>query len=401
MGRFDPDPTLPAPTPEAARHSARLAEQIRQVIAAAGGRISFARYMELVLYAPGLGYYSAGARKFGAAGDFVTAPEISHLFSRCLARQIAEVLGQLGGDVLEVGAGSGVMAAAVIDELAALGVPPRRYLVLERSAELRARQRAALEAAPGRGRAGVPIEWLDDLPAPGFHGVVVANELLDAFPAHRFCIQEGRVEEFYVGCSGDHFVWALGPPETPAVAQAVAELQRLLGRRLPAGYVSEVSPARRAWVGELGRRVERGVVLLVDYGYPRAEYYHPQRTRGTLTCFYRHRAHSEPLLLPGLQDISVHVDFSDVAAAAREAGFEVVGYTTQADFLIALGLLAMLQADRAHDGSREADHLALASEVKRLIMPGDLGELVKVMGLARGWTGPLQGFAGSDRSDWL
>lgn len=382
---------LPAPDPVAAAHSARVSAHIRAEMARHDGALSFARYMELALYAPGLGYYSAGSRKLGAEGDFVTGPEISTSFSACVARQVAEVLAALGGgEVLEVGAGTGAMAAAMLAELERRRAPLAGYRILERSAQLRARQQAALGARAHQ------VRWIEDLPAPGFRGVVVANELLDALPATRFGITPEGVREWYVvwegGATEGRFAWRLAEPEHAALTTAVRDIEASLGRALDAGYVSEVGLAQRAWVREMGRRLERGVLLLIDYGYPRAEYYHPQRERGTLTCFYRHRAHSDPLILTGIQDISAHVDFTAAAEAGTAEGLELAGFTTQADFLLATGLLERLESL----APESPEHRALSQEVKRLTLPTDMGELVKVMALARGYAGALGGFRGRD-----
>jgi SAM-dependent MidA family methyltransferase len=379
--------SLPAPDAQAGAHCERVTAHIRAHIERCGGAIPFARYMELALYAPGLGYYSAGSRKLGAEGDFVTAPELSPLFGVCVARQVAQVLEVLGGgEVLEVGAGSGAMAAALMAELAGLGAPWERYLILERSAEMRARQQACLAQWTGR------VAWLDDLPDSGFRGVVLANELLDALPAVRFQASPEGVREWYVTWAHGRFGWALGEPEHPQLSEAVRAIEAALARPLAPGYASEVGLAARAWVHEAARRIERGLLLLIDYGYPRAEYYHPQRSAGTLTCFYRHRAHSDPLILAGIQDMSVHVDFTAVAEAATAAGLSLAGFTNQADFLLATGLLERL----AGLAPESPEYRALTGQIKRLALPNAMGELVKVMALARACEAPLLGFVERD-----
>ena len=375
---------LPAPSAEAMAHSGRLATLIRDEIAAAGGRLGFDRFMELALYAPGLGYYSAGARKFGEEGDFVTAPELSTLFSRCLARQCAEVLGAIeGGAILEFGAGSGVMAADILVELAALDCLPERYCILELSAELRERQRETLQAKVPQHAARVV--WLDRLPGAGFRGVVLANEVLDAMPVHRFRIRGEAACELYVTIDGEGFALQEGEP-----AAEVAARLALLRQQLPLadGYESELNLRAEDWVRSIGDFLAQGVALLVDYGFPRSEFFHPQRSSGTLMCHYRHRAHDNALILPGLQDITAHVDFTAVAEAALAAGLSVRGYASQANFLIANGLTALL-AEAGGDTKRQ---LTLSAQVKRLTMPGEMGELFKVMALTRGWDRPLQGF---------
>ncbi len=320
---------LPAPTADEQAHSARLAQLIREEIERAGGAIDFARYMALALYAPGLGYYSAGKTKFGAAGDFVTAPEISPLFARCLAVQCAQVLGALGGgDVLEAGAGSGRLALDLLTALDAQGALPNRYYILELSADLRARQAQTLrERAPDL---AARVQWLSELPE-GFRGVVIANELLDAMPVERFRVGAHGIEQMQVRAQGDRFVWDAHPAPA-ALAEQVIPLD------LPIGYVSEVNPQAQAWVASIAARLTAGVVLLIDYGFPRAEFYHPDRSQGTLMCHYRHRAHGDPLILVGLQDITAHVDFTAIAESGHDAGLSVLGYTSQAAFLLALGL---------------------------------------------------------------
>jgi SAM-dependent MidA family methyltransferase len=376
---------LPLPDAAAQAHSARLIALIRDAIAAAGGRITLARYLELVLYAPGLGYYSAGSRKFGPAGDFVTAPEISPLFSRALARQVAELLQTSGGDcVLEAGAGSGVMAADLLAELETLACLPARYDILELSGDLRARQRATLSAR-------VPhllprVHWRERLPTAPFNGVVLANELLDALPAHGFRVHDGVIEERYVTWTGERFAWAWGAPSTPQLAARLAPL----AAGLPSGYASEINPAAEDWVRAMAAVLARGAILLLDYGFPRREFYHPQRDQGTLMCHYRHRSHPDPFLYPGLQDITTHVDFTAIAEAAHGAGLTVSGYTTQAAFLLANGIAELAQASGAHD---ERARLQAAQQVRTLTQPEEMGELFKVMALTRGIDTPLRGFA--------
>ncbi len=383
---------LPEPGEEARAHARRVLAHLAERIAAAGGALPFDRYLEEVLYAPGLGYYSAGSRKLGAAGDFVTAPELSPLFARCLARPCAEVLARLGGgDLLELGPGSGVLAAGLLEALAGLDALPRRYLLLERSAELRERQQALLgERLPGA--LAARVEWLEALPEPGFRGVMLANEVLDAIPAQRFRKGAGgTVQEAAVGLEDGRLVWRWVAAPAPLRAE-VAAIEADLGRALEPGYCSELAPARSAWVRALGERLERGLLLLVDYGYPRAEYYHPERRDGTLMCHYRHRAHPDPLRFPGLQDISVHVDFTAVALAGREAGLDLAGYTTQAELLLACGLLDLL--GEAEPGS--AAFYDLTRQVKLLTFPGQMGDLIKAIALARGLDAGLTGFAGRD-----
>lgn len=381
---------LPPPDATAAAHSARVAAALREAMAAAGGAMPFSRFMECCLYAPGLGYYSAGSRKFGAGGDFVTAPEISPLFSRALAHQYRPVLEALGGgDVLEIGAGTGRMAADSLAELERLDALPRRYRILELSGELRERQRRTLEAE-------VPhlcarVEWLERLPEPGFRGVIVGNEVLDALPVERFRLTADGLVARHVTPRGAGFAWRDGAPEA-ALQAALDALPAELSAAWRPGYESELSPALGPWVAALADALEAGLILLIDYGFPRHEYYHPERRAGTLMCHYRHRAHGDPLILPGLQDITAHVDFTAVAEAAQAAGLEVAGYTTQAYFLLGAGIHALLE----DPALGESERIALAQGVKKLVLPSEMGELFKVIGLARELALPPGGFAVHD-----
>jgi SAM-dependent MidA family methyltransferase len=374
---------LPPPSPEALAHSAQLSERIRAEIAAAGGVIGFERYMQMALYAPGLGYYSAGSRKFGAAGDFVTAPEISPLFAGCLAVQCAEVLGALGGgELLELGAGSGRMAADVLNELARLGAPPEHYLILEVSADLRERQQAAIAA---RAPAWLDkVRWLERLPQ-GFSGVMFGNEVLDALPVSRFRRAASGFEEFCVADEDGKFAWRRRPAAAELQA-ALAALETSLFEPFAEGYCSEICLQLPAFIRSLSGALTRGALLFVDYGYPRAAYYHPDRHMGTLMCHYRQRAHDDPFLYPGLQDITAHVDFTAVAEAATAAGLPLAGYTTQAHLLLALGV-----AERATDWQS-------ARQVKLLTLPEEMGERFKAIAFTQALDLPLNGFGLRDLS---
>ncbi len=360
---------------------------------AAGGWLSFYDYMREALYAPGLGYYSAGARKLGAAGDFVTAPELSDLFSATVAAQCAEVLQQCGGEVLEVGPGTGRLAAVLLRELGA-GL---RLQLLEVSADLRERQRDTIGQIAGA--AALPrVRWIERLPER-FTGVVFANELLDAFPVERFRMQRGGAVRLGVALQDGQRVWrpASGSDATdPAGASRfAAERDHTLaglGESLPDGYASELGIDIAPWISAIAAPLVRGAVMLVDYGLPRAHYYHPQRIGGTLRCLYRHRAFDDPLLLPGLSDITAWVDFTRVAEAASAAQLEVAGFCTQAAFLLAGGIEARLQRLA---GTPDAAHVARAHAVRRLLLPGEMGEAVKVMALTRDVPAP-SGFALQD-----
>jgi SAM-dependent MidA family methyltransferase len=343
--------------------------------------------MKLALYAPGLGYYSAGTRKFGAAGDFITAPELSPLFSRCLARQCAEVLSSSGGDILEFGAGSGSMAAELLLELEHLASLPDCYVILDVSGELRERQRQTLDE-----RASHLLErvvWLNGLPEPGFRGIILGNEVLDAMPVERLRITPAGPRPLHVAWEADRFVWLVGA-EDEAVTRTVIALQDELGYILPAGYETEFNPHLHPWLRALAEILTEGVVLLIDYGYPRREYYHQQRTTGTLLCHYRHRAHADPLILPGLQDITANVDFTAVADAAVAAGLAVTGYTSQSYFLLGCGLETLV-AEMNPDATQR--YLELTRQVKLLTLPSEMGERFKAMALSRGIEIPLRGFS--------
>ncbi len=372
---------LPEPDEKARAHSMALIRLLVDEIDAAGGQISFARYMALALFAPGLGYYSAGSQKFGSSGDFVTAPEISPLFSRCLARQTAEVLENLGGgDVLEVGGGSGIMAADLLAELAVLGTLPEQYFLLELSADLRQRQRETLAQKVPHLLARV--QWLDSLPGDGFRGVVLANELLDALPVHLFRAGADGFTERCVAWQDGRFQWRNAGIGDAALAQRLT----MLGEGLPEGYESELNLAADGWIGSIASLLQAGVAFLIDYGFSRHEYYHPQRDRGTLMCHYRHRAHDDPFVYPGLQDITAHVDFTAIAECAVDRGLNVLGYNTQGLFLLANGITELAQSDD------ERTQLRLAQQVRTLTLPGDMGELFKVMALGRNYDMPLRGF---------
>ncbi|MDR3393240.1 MAG: SAM-dependent methyltransferase [Sulfuriferula sp.] len=376
--------SLPVPTPAAQAISEQLTQRIAREIAESGW-ISFARYMELALYAPGLGYYSAGAAKFGAAGDFVTGPEISPLFGRSLAHQVAQVLTITGGNVLEVGAGSGRLACDLLAELARLDRLPQRYCILEVSADLRERQQqliaGELPALAER------VVWLDSLPAT-FTGCIVGNEVLDAMPVHVLHWHDGGVAERGVAWEHQRFVWrdrALPDGHLRELAQAI-----------PAGddYISEIGLAAQGFIGSLAQCLSVGVVILIDYGFGESEYYHPQRDQGTIMCHYRQHAHDDPFYLPGLQDITAHVDFTAVTVAAIDAGLNLAGYTSQAQFLINCGITDLLAQTPADDA---AAYIPQVTAAQKLMSPAEMGELFKVLALSRGLDMPLLGFTQGDQ----
>jgi SAM-dependent MidA family methyltransferase len=385
---------LPVPGPDEIAHSDALAALIRNEIAARGP-IPFSRYMELCLYAPGLGYYSAGKTKFGAAGDFVTAPELGDLFARSIAQTLAPALRELGDDAdfLELGGGSGRFAVAVLRELAAQDALPRRYLLLEPGADLRERQRALVaETLPPA--LAARVEWIDRPPERAWRGVAFANEVLDALPTTRFAMRGGEVHEEHVALAAGAFVREDRPADA-LVTSAVRHVERYLDAPFADGYRSEILPQLPYWIPAVIGTLERGVALFVDYGYPRSEFYLPERRDGTLVCHYRHRAHADPLHRPGLQDITAFVDFTAVAEAGTDAGFELVGYAPQGQFLLASGLPALLEETAAAD---DVERMRRIGEAKRLTLPGEMGERFQVIAFARGVTDVPAGLRAFDLS---
>jgi SAM-dependent MidA family methyltransferase len=388
---------LPLPEPAAAEHSARLTALIQHEIAALGGWISFARFMELALYAPALGYYTAGAHKLGAAGDFITAPELSHLYGQTLARQMAQIMAGSAPYILELGAGSGKLAEDMLAELDVLGSLPERYYILEVSADLRARQQARLQP-----RWQDRVVWLDSLP-DSFSGAIVANEVLDALPVHlvewravgRVLTRhdgddEGsEVQERGVSMGEAGFVWQsrdIADADLLTAAQALD---------VPSPYLSEICLAARGLIHSLATRLQQGAMVWIDYGFGAREYYHPQRNSGTLMCHYRHYAHADPFFLPGLQDLTAHVNFTDVAECGIDAGLELLGYTNQAFFLINSGITELLKSTSPDDVRAYAP---LSAQLQKLTSPAEMGELFKVIALGKNFAEPLIGFARGDLS---
>ena len=382
----------PLPDADARAHSERMVARIREDIVEAGGWIPFARYMDLALYAPGLGYYAAGATKFGAAGDFVTAPEMTPLFASALAAQAAAILAATQRrEIVELGGGSGRLAADLLNSLATRGALPSRYAILEPSPDLRDRQRKTIARDADAYLARV--DWLDALPED-IDGLVLANEVLDAIPvhivAHRGAGWLERGIEWETARAA--FAWADRPAENRVIDIARA--------RFPAegDYLSEINPAAEALVEDIGRRLVRGAAVIIDYGFPAAEYYHPQRDQGTLMCHYRHRAHADPFLWPGLTDITAHVDFTAIAQAGERGGLAVAGFAAQAPFLLGCGILDALAATGA-PGSMP--YLEAAAPVQRLLSPAEMGELFKVMALSKSDGIDWPGFALAEHSHRL
>ncbi|MCA1713568.1 MAG: SAM-dependent methyltransferase [Gammaproteobacteria bacterium] len=376
-------PSSPSPGHDAQAHSDRLRALIRGQIVAAGGAIPFSRFMELALYAPGLGYYSAGATKFGAAGDFVTAPELGPIFAACVADSLAPVLRQLGpgADLVELGGGSGAFAEIALHKLRALDALPARYAILEPSADLRQRQQERLRA-----RLDPPLfdslQWLDGPRQEPWNGVLFANEVIDALPTPRFTICDGDVFEEHVALDGNgHFIRCDRPADA-LLAAAVRHVERGVDARFAEGYRSELLPQLPYWVQAVIGGLDRGALLFVDYGYPRREYYLPQRRDGTLRAFRRHQLVSDLYAQPGLQDLTASVDFTALAEVGTGAGFDLAGYCTQASFLIGNGLEQNLAAAEAR-AVDEAARYRLRQQAKRLTLPDEMGERFQAMGFAR------------------
>lgn len=387
--------SLPDPDEDSAAHSIRVAAYIRGKIRDAGGDISFAEYMHHCLYAPGLGYYSAGSRKFGPSGDFVTAPEVSSVFGSVVARQCAATLRQIeAGEILEFGAGSGKLAVDILRELSRMEEEKFRYKIVEVSGDLRERQEAlVLSEIP---ELADSVEWIDELPRD-FRGVVVANELLDALPVERFVREKDGVRQVRVA-SADHGFELAERPAPDSLERAVVGVEESLGESLPVGYRSDICLAAPQWVSDLSDSLSEGVVLLFDYGVGRREYYAPERTGGWLRCHFRHHAHDDPIILPGIQDLTAWVDFTAVAEAAVASGLDIAGFVTQSQFLIGGGLDRHLAqfADLPTDAQ-----LKLSAEIKLLTLPSEMGEHFKCMALSRGDVVIPDAFGFADRTTSL
>ena len=367
---------------------AAVLEALRRLIAERHGWIAFDEYLEQVLYAPGLGYYSAGAAKLGPEGDFTTAPELSPLFGACIARQCAPLLRD-GGELLELGAGTGALAEVLLPRLASLDAMPARYYILEVSADLRERQRERLgRLAP---ELNARVHWLDALPAHGLRGVILANEVADALPFQCFAVRADGYEERGVTIDADgNPTWSARPASDSLQAE-LARLGESLVRPWVAGYRGELCPRVGPWVSALASTLAAGGVLLFDYGLGRRELYHPQRDTGTLRCHYRHRAHADPFLHPGLQDITAWVDFTRIAEAATVAGLEVAGYCTQAAFLLGAGIDTVLAS-----AGGALERARLANQARQLMMPTEMGEAFKAVWLTRGTVPTLAAFGVQD-----
>lgn len=363
--------SLPEPDSALQTFSDQLKAHICAEIAAKGP-MTFARYMEWVLYAPEFGYYRSGLEKFGKSGDFITAPELSPLFSQCVARQCRQILDGLPqSDILEFGAGSGVMARVILQTLAEMDALPQHYYILELSAELQQRQR--IEFQNNAPALLSRVVWLNRLPTEKFRGIVIANEMLDAMPVHRFGYCQG-LQEYFVVTQDEHFAWQLGPLSSLALKKQIEALDIAFSD----GYTSEINPYLSGWIASLANILAEGAILLLDYGLTRHEYYHPDRTCGTLLCHYRHRAHTDPFWWPGLQDITAQVDFTAIAMAATALDLDVHGYTHQAAFLLNCGITDFMSGEE-----EPRTRLALSRQIQRLTLPGEMGEAFKVMALTK------------------
>lgn len=383
---------LPTPSADAKAHQAKLLAHINSICQQANRPITFAEFMDLALYAPGLGYYSAGVAKFGIDGDFVTAPLISSLFSQALGAQCEQILRSLENPViLELGAGTGRMACDIMQYLAKQSCLPKHYAILEVSADLRARQQSYLQQhCPDLYSRFV---WLDTLPNEPFDGLILGNEVIDALPVHLFKISEhSAIEEGLVLAKQDNLQLVFTTPLTVSLPAAVEALQQRLETRFAVGYTSEIHLALPAWIASLSQCLAKGVMLLIDYGFPSHEYYHASRHMGTLMCHYRHHAHSDPLQYIGLQDITSHVDFTAVAIAAIENGLEVAGFTHQGAFLINNGITSF-----AEKADNPVDVYNYSQQIQKLTHPHEMGELFKVIALSKDFDESLQGFAVFDQ----
>ena len=392
-----PSDRLPAPDSEALARSGALVALIRDEIHRAGGAIGFDRYMELSLYAPGLGYYAAPSRKFGAAGDFVTAPEMGPLFGACVATQIEAWLPALSPEIWEFGAGSGALAATLLAEFERKGIAVR-YRIVEISAHLKARQRHTIaETVP---QALDRVQWHETLP-DRINGVVLANELLDALPVRLFEIgaDASRPVLERVVCSDPQGAGLMFGERAADAAFAASVRERLSlaawpASQYPPGYRSELGEQATAWVSSIAERMDRSVMLLIDYGFPASELYHPQRLQGTLNCHIRHHSHGDPLWQPGLCDITAHVDFSAIAQAARAAGLDCLGYGSQASFLLGCDLPAQFAARASGDAVAQA---RLSQQAQMLVSEAEMGELFKVVAFSRGMAEGRLFLTGRDR----
>lgn len=378
---------LPVPDNGAAKHSQKVSEKIKQEIREQEGMISFRRFMEIALYEPGLGYYSSGAFKFGEQGDFITAPELSTVYSNCIAKQCQQVLNKMdNGHILELGPGTGRMACDILLALEKNESLPGKYFLLETSADLRQRQQEYIsQHIPHLEKI---IYWLEELPGNAFNGIILANEVIDALPVHRFIFSNNKLKELNVGFENNRFVWIERPFDDETFKVVTRELAPFL-ESWPQGYTSEINIDIQPFINSFSDCIKQGIIIIADYGYPRQDYYHPQRINGTLLCHYRHRVHNDPFFNPGLQDITSSVNFTCLAEAAVNAGLDVCGYTTQAHFLMSCGLEEYIKQLEDGDLSNNA---MLSGQIRQLTMPGAMGERFKFIALSKNLNLPLLGF---------
>jgi SAM-dependent MidA family methyltransferase len=371
-------------SPELHAHTVAMTQYLQAQISSAGGWLPFDRYMQAVLYAPELGYYRNGLKKFGEGGDFITAPEIGQAFGGCIARQCAQVLGGCGGSIIEFGAGSGALMVTIMLALKQEQTLPERYYIVELSAELRDRQQQLAQQQLGED--ANRLCWLNRLPDKPINGVIVANEVLDAMPVKLFSIEEQeRVEELGVQLNGEGELIISQQSMSPPISETIAQRVGLMSGQRP--YRSEIGLQGEAWVASLSEAIDTGAVLLIDYGFNQATYYHPDRSEGTLMCHFQHHSNDDPLYMPGLQDVTSHVNFTALADSAQDNGFEVAGFAPQAHFLLALGLL-----ENVADGLDDKSQMKAAQEIKKLTLPHEMGELFKVLALTKNFDEPLLGF---------
>lgn len=388
---------LPTPSAESQAYSQQLSDLVQKKIIQSAGWINFFDFMQMALYTPKLGYYSGGLQKFGdlknGGGDFVTAPEITPLFSQALAQQVGQIIALTQGNVLELGAGTGRLAADLLLALEALGQLPNQYAILEVSSHLRSVQRATLEACLPK-ILFQKIVWLDELPK-SFVGLMLGNEVLDAIPVQLLVKKEDVLYERGIVFE-DGFKWKDQPLQDAVASKFIDAAQ------LPNEYLTEVSPAAVGLVHSLAGALKRGAILMLDYGFSSQEYYHPQRNQGTLMCHYQHYAHSDPLINIGLQDITAHVNFTAIAEAGLAQGLSLHGYCNQAQFLLSCGLLDLL-AKESPDNTTV--YMPMAAAVQKLLSPAEMGELFKVISFTKDLGSDedmsLIGFVSGDKSHTL
>ena len=383
--------TLPEPDPVSVERSVCLIEKIRSACEASGGWIPFSVFMEMALYEPMLGYYSGGLQKFGEQGDFITSPEVSPLFGQCVARQTAEILLNIDDEndrnIIEFGAGSGALAADILLALEHMGILPEKYYILELSAELKARQHTTLTEEAGH--LIERVQWLDELSVAAKNAVVIANEVLDAMPVECFRVTESGTQTLKIGFEEGSLVSRYLSADN-ALDEKLRQIENRSEVEFSEPYSSELNPCLQGWLAAIADSLETMVLLVIDYGYNEKEYYHPDRSEGTLMCYYRHRAHDDFLFYPGLQDITAFVNFTDLAYAASESGLMVSGYTTQAAFLLASGLSELHASQVTEDPQTQ---IRLSQQIKTLTLPSEMGERFKVIALTKNYDEPLSGFA--------